>query len=64
MAHPTPRWGTMNQAAEEYGVSRRTIQRWLADGTLVGRRIGKAAVRVRLDDIGDLGKPITFLAAS
>ena len=39
------------EAAAYFGVSERTVSRWIADGTLPTRKIGKRLVRI---DIADL----------
>jgi excisionase family DNA binding protein len=36
-----PRWGTVNQAAAEWGEPPSTVRRWAAQGDIPARRIGR-----------------------
>ncbi|WP_206488388.1 excisionase family DNA-binding protein [Rhodococcus sp. KRD162] len=45
-------------AAEYLDVSERTIQRWIADGKITGYRVGGKLVRVDLDQLDQLVRPI------
>lgn len=45
-------------AAEYLDVSERTIQRWIADGRISGYRVGGKLVRVDLDQLDELVRPI------
>lgn len=45
-------------AAEYLDVSERTIQRWIADGKITGYRVGGKLVRVDLDQLENLVRPI------
>jgi excisionase family DNA binding protein len=46
------RLGTIQQAADEWGVGKVTIRRRIADGTLPGYRIpGTRSIRVDLDEL-------------
>lgn len=42
---------SMADVAAEFGVSQRTIRRWLADGRIHGRRIGPRLIRFNLDEV-------------
>lgn len=42
---------TLSAAADEYGVSVKTIRRRIADGTLTGYRIGPRLIRVDLNEL-------------
>lgn len=44
---------TLDQAAEQLGVSRRTVNRLVADGVLPVARVGHRTVRVRRDAIDE-----------
>ena len=52
------RLGRISVAAEMLDVSERTIQRWIADGMITGYRVGGKLVRVDLDQIDTLARPI------
>ena len=56
------RLGTMKQAAEALGMCDRTIRRYIADGRLTAYRVGKRAIRVDLDSLLALQKPMGALA--
>lgn len=55
---PARRLGTIAAAAEFANVHPRTIRRRIADGTLTGYRVGPRLVRVDLDDLDSLVRPI------
>jgi len=46
------------EAAVHIGVSRRTIDRWIADGQLAAYRAGVRAVRIRVADLEAFLRPI------
>lgn len=41
-------WGTIQQAAEAYQVSQKTIRRWISAGIIDARRVGPRLIRVDL----------------
>lgn len=47
----TKTWLTRQEAADRAGVDIRTVDAWLADGTLTRYRVGRRAVRI---DAGQL----------
>ena len=49
---------SINQAARLVDVSSRTIRRRIADGSITGYRFGPRIVRVDLDEVDSLLKPI------
>lgn len=49
------RWINQREAAEYFGVTDRTIRRWIADGTLPAQRVGKKLLRI---DIAVLDAPL------
>lgn len=54
----TPRWATLNHAAEYFDCSRDTIRRYISQGLLPGtRKVGKS-VKVDLNELDQVGKPI------
>lgn len=48
-----PRWASLAHAAEYYDCSKDTIRRYIADGRLVGHRVGKT-IKVDLNDVDNL----------
>ena len=56
---PRPRRLTSIQAAADYAdVSTRSIRRWIARGELPAYRVGPRLIRVDLDDLDRLARPI------
>ncbi|GAB0105267.1 hypothetical protein JMUB6875_42450 [Nocardia sp. JMUB6875] len=54
-----PRYVSLAHAGEFTGTSVRTIRRRISDGTLTGYRVpGTRAVRVDLNELSDLMKPM------
>lgn len=49
---------SIQAAAAHYGVSARTIRRWIAEGRLHAVRVGPKLLRVDLDDTGRLEQPV------
>ena len=48
------RWGSIDRAALNAGVSTRTIRRRIADGSISGYRFGPRVIRVDLDEVESL----------
>jgi len=48
----------VQEAAHHYTVSQRTVRRWIADGRLTAVRVGPRLIRVRLDDLDAMVRPI------
>ena len=63
-ARPQPRWATLQEASDYTAtddgtrVAVRTLRRWVSEGTLPGYRIGPRAIRVDLNDLDDILRPI------
>ena len=55
---PHRRWVSPSAAAEHLGVTDRTIRNYVAAGRLTGYRLGKRAVRLDLDEVDALLRPI------
>ena len=53
-----PELVNLQDAADRAGVSTRTIRRWIADGRLVAYRVGPKVIRVDLDQLEAVFKPI------
>jgi excisionase family DNA binding protein len=49
---------SIDQAAAHYDVSRRTIDRWIADDLLRAYKVGPALIRLDLDHVEALAKPV------
>jgi excisionase family DNA binding protein len=45
-------------AADEYGVCTKTIRRWIAAGRITGYRVGPRLIRVDLDEVAAILRPI------
>lgn len=48
----------MSLAAEHLGLSVKTIRRWVAQGRIQGYRVGTRLIRVDLDELEQLARPI------
>ena len=61
MPRPSPtarRLATLTDAAEHCSVNPRTIRRRIADGSLTGYRFGPRIIRVDLDELDALLRPV------
>jgi excisionase family DNA binding protein len=54
-----PRYITLKEAAQVLSLDEKTIRRYIASGDLHGYRIGARALRVTLDEVLTLAKPVT-----
>jgi excisionase family DNA binding protein len=54
----------LNEAAEWYGVSERTLRRRISEGLLPAVRVGPRSIRVRAEDVEALAVPIPTAAGS
>ena len=57
-SQPTPEWVSLQQAALIYGISVDTIRRRIAAGVLPASRIGARIIRVRIEDLDRVCRPI------
>ena len=57
-SRPTRRLDSIHNAAEYLGVSTKTIRRFIASGELTGYRAGKRIIRVDLDELDAMLRPI------
>ena len=57
---PTParRWTSLTLGAEHIGVSEKTLRRWIAGGILTGYRVGPRMIRLDLDELEAIVRPI------
>ena len=51
-------WPTIAQVATSLQVSRDTVRRRVADGTLEARRIGPRLIRINPESLEQLGEPL------
>ena len=58
-SQPTPEWVSLQQAALIYGISVDTLRRRIATGVLPASRIGARIIRVRIEDLDRVCRPIT-----
>jgi len=56
---PAAQWLSLRQAAALYGVSTDTIRRRIVTGQLPASRCGGRIIRVRIDDLERLFRPLT-----
>lgn len=61
---PTRRWASLTLAADYLGVSEKTIRRMISDGTITGYRMGRRLIRVDLDELDALMRPIPTVAGA
>lgn len=53
-----PSFISIEQAAKHTGVSAKTIRRRIADGSLSARRMGPRLIRIEVDELEQLMRPI------
>lgn len=58
MANSARQYGSIKTAAQLTEVSEKTIRRWIADGLIRAERVGPRLIRVDLESLGDLGRPL------
>lgn len=58
LARPTRRLESVPNAADYLGVCPKTIRRWIAAGRVTGYRAGPRLIRVDLNELDDLLRPI------
>ena len=57
------RLSSIPDAADEYGVHHQTIRRWISAGRIVGYRFGPRMLRVDLDELDALLRPLATAPA-
>ncbi len=60
-SQPTAEWISLQQAAAIYGVSVDTLRRRIATGVLPASRIGARIIRVRIEDLDRVCRPIVVV---
>ncbi|MGN7155430.1 helix-turn-helix domain-containing protein [Dietzia cercidiphylli] len=58
------RLSSIQDAAEEYGVHHQTIRRYISAGRITGYRFGPRMIRVDLDELDALLRPLAAGGAS
>lgn len=53
-----PELVNLQDAAERAGVHPKTVRRWISEGRITGYRIGPRFIRVDLDELAAMLKPI------
>lgn len=53
-------WASLQEAAEYWGVSVKTIRRYIAAGMIDARRVGPRSIRVELESLDALGTPLQY----
>lgn len=53
-------WASLQEAAAYWGLSVKTIRRYIAAGQIEARRVGPRAIRVNLDSLDSLGTPLQY----
>jgi excisionase family DNA binding protein len=57
-AAPSPRWASPDTAAAYADVSTKTIHRRILDGSLPAHRLGPRLLRIDLNDVDKLFRPV------
>ena len=57
------RYASLSDAAEYIGVNEKTVRRRIADGTLIGYRLGGRLLRVDLNELDQALRPIPAVKA-
>lgn len=58
---PLPYWGTMDDASEQFKLSKDTIRRMITRGEIEAKRFGPRLIRVNLTSIESAGRPLQYL---
>lgn len=53
-----PRDLSIQEAAQARGVTTKTVRRWIAQGLVPAYRVGPKLIRIRQDDLDNLGRRI------
>jgi excisionase family DNA binding protein len=56
------RFVPIKEAEEKYSVNWYTLRRWIREGKITGYRIGDRLIRVDLDEIDALMKPLPVIS--
>ena len=55
-------WMTVAGAADEVGVSQKTIRRWITSGLVEAERMGPRLIRVKTESLSKLGRSLQYTA--
>jgi len=58
------RWASLALGAEYIGVSEKTIRRMIASGQITGYRVGPRLIRIDLNEVDVLARPVPTMTAS
>ena len=53
-------WVTIQQAADRYQVSTKTVRRYITRGLIEAERFGPRLIRVDLNSLEDVGTPLQY----
>ncbi|MDN4639693.1 helix-turn-helix domain-containing protein [Agreia sp. PsM10] len=53
--------GTLQEGAEIGGVTKQTMRRYISDGKVEAYRFGPRLIRVNLDSVRALGRPLQYI---
>jgi excisionase family DNA binding protein len=56
-----PHWGTQQEAADIKSLSLKTIRRYISQGLIEAERVGPRLIRVNLNSLDNLGRPLQYL---
>ena len=60
----SPKWGTIQEAADHYKVSAKTIRRYITQGLIEAERVGPRLIRVNLASLDQLGRSLQYLSGT
>lgn len=58
---PVPSWGTLDDASEQFKLSKDTIRRMITRGEIEAKRFGPRLIRVNLTSVEAAGRPLQYL---
>ncbi|TQO18505.1 excisionase family DNA binding protein [Rhodoglobus vestalii] len=53
-------WITVQEAAERYRCSTKTIRRWIYDGLIKAKRIGPRLIRIDANSLENMGETMAY----
>ena len=59
--HLLPEWGTIQQAADRYKVSAKTVRRLIARGEIEAKRFGPRLIRINLASLEQAGRSLQYV---
>lgn len=54
--------GTVQGVAEIRNVSTKTVRRWITDGLIYAERVGPRLIRIDLNSLDNIGRPLQYVA--